>query len=66
MSELNLIRKLHDLCDVVINVGNRKIYAHKVKVFLNGFIHSCLRTGYFLVLLELRLIFALYELITFF
>ena len=27
---MSLIRKLHDLCDVVINVGNRKIYAHKV------------------------------------
>ncbi|XP_023349812.1 kelch-like protein diablo [Eurytemora carolleeae] len=30
LTELSLIRKLHDLCDVVINVGNRKIYAHKV------------------------------------
>jgi len=30
LSELNLIRKLHDLCDVVINVGTRNIYAHKV------------------------------------
>jgi len=28
-SELNLIRKQHNLCDVVINVGGRKIYAHK-------------------------------------
>jgi kelch-like protein 20 len=30
LTELNLIRKLHDLCDVVITVGNRKIFAHKV------------------------------------
>jgi len=29
-SELNLIRKHHELCDVVILVGNRKIFAHKV------------------------------------
>ena len=35
LSELNLIRKLHDLCDVVINVGNRKIYAHKVSQITN-------------------------------
>ena len=27
--ELNLIRKSQDLCDVVINVGSRKILAHK-------------------------------------
>ncbi len=30
LTELNLIRKLHDLCDVVITVGSRKIFAHKV------------------------------------
>jgi len=30
LTELNLIRKLQDLCDVVINVGNRKIFAHRV------------------------------------
>lgn len=29
-SELNAIRKHHDLCDVVIVVGSRKIFAHKV------------------------------------
>ena len=29
-SELNLIRKHHELCDVVILVGNRKLFAHKV------------------------------------
>jgi len=29
-SELNLIRKHHELCDVVILVGNRKIFSHKV------------------------------------
>lgn len=28
-SELNAIRKHHDLCDVVIVVGSRKIFAHK-------------------------------------
>ena len=28
--ELNLIRQHHDLCDVCIHVGNRKIFAHKV------------------------------------
>ena len=28
-NELNLIRKSHELCDVVINVGNRKIFAHR-------------------------------------
>ena len=29
-NELNLIRKRHELCDVVINVGTRKIFAHRV------------------------------------
>ncbi|TRY63322.1 hypothetical protein TCAL_02595 [Tigriopus californicus] len=29
-NELHAIRKHNDLCDVVIHVGNRKIYAHKV------------------------------------
>merc|ERR1712141_659880 len=29
-NELNLIRKRQELCDVVLNVGNRKVYAHKV------------------------------------
>jgi kelch-like protein 20 len=29
-SELNLIRKHHELSDVVLAVGNRKIFAHKV------------------------------------
>lgn len=29
-SELNMIRKHHELCDVVILVGNRKLFAHKV------------------------------------
>jgi len=29
-NELNLIRKRQELCDVVLNVGNRKIYAHKI------------------------------------
>ena len=28
-NELNLIRKRHELCDVVLNVGSRKIFAHK-------------------------------------
>ena len=28
-NELNLIRKRHELCDVVIAVGNRKIFAHR-------------------------------------
>ena len=28
-NELNLIRKRHELCDVVINVGSRKIFAHR-------------------------------------
>ena len=27
--ELNMIRKHQDLCDVMINVGSRKILAHK-------------------------------------
>jgi kelch-like protein 20 len=27
--ELNLIRKHHELCDVVIAVGQRRIFAHK-------------------------------------
>ena len=30
LTELNLIRKHHELCDVVITVGARKIFAHKV------------------------------------
>jgi len=30
LTELNHIRKLHNLCDVIISVGTRKIYAHKV------------------------------------
>jgi kelch-like protein 20 len=30
LTELNLIRKHHELCDVVITVGSRKIFAHKV------------------------------------
>jgi hypothetical protein len=29
-SELNLIRKHHELSDVILTVGNRKIFAHKV------------------------------------
>lgn len=29
-NELNLIRKRRELCDVVLNVGSRKIFAHKV------------------------------------
>lgn len=29
-NELNLIRKRQELCDVVLNVGSKKIYAHKV------------------------------------
>jgi kelch-like protein 20 len=29
-SELNLVRKRQELCDVVLLVGNRKIFAHKV------------------------------------
>lgn len=27
---LNMLRKRHDLCDVVLVVGNRKILAHRV------------------------------------
>ena len=30
LTELNMIRKHHELCDVMITVGGRKIYAHKV------------------------------------
>jgi len=30
LTELNMIRKHHELCDVMITVGARKIYAHKV------------------------------------
>lgn len=37
--ELNLIRKHHDLCDVVINVGSRKLFAHKY-VIIKSFMVS--------------------------
>ena len=29
-NELNLVRKRQELCDVVLHVGSRKIFAHKV------------------------------------
>lgn len=30
LTELNLLRRHRELCDVVLNVGNRKIFAHRV------------------------------------
>lgn len=30
LNELNLVRKRQELCDVILHVGNRKIFAHKV------------------------------------
>lgn len=30
LTELNLLRRHRELCDVVLNVGSRKIFAHRV------------------------------------
>lgn len=30
LTELNLLRRHRELCDVVLNVGGRKIFAHRV------------------------------------
>ena len=29
LTELNVLRRHRELCDVVLNVGNRKIFAHR-------------------------------------
>lgn len=37
LQELNVLRRHRELCDVVLNVGNRKIFAHKYDVYSISF-----------------------------
>lgn len=30
LTELNVLRRHRELCDVVLNIGSRKIFAHRV------------------------------------
>jgi hypothetical protein len=38
LSELNVLRRHRELCDVVLNVGSRKIFAHRFVINMIVFI----------------------------